>query len=111
MNYNKKTVMDVDVSDFEVRRNEYVSLACDFGTRSLLLAYGRHESGVCLQFAVDLEAWVKLLREFRGLDHLIYDFVLCRALGREAQHCHARLGKAGNALCGLCGAHCNLSQL
>ena len=60
----------------------------------LLLSHRRHESGIGLQFAVDLQRGGDFPCQARGLHHLIHHFVIGRAFRRETQHRHVGFFKS-----------------
>ena len=83
----------------------------DVATGSLFLAYRGHESSISLQLTVKLQLGIKLMSQLCGLHNLVNNLMLGATLGREAQHCHTRLGYACNRLCCACCAHSDLCQL
>ena len=67
----------------------------DGASRSLLLAYTRHKSGIGLQLTVEMEFRIELVSQTCGLNHLVNNLMLGTALGREAEHSDARIGYTG----------------
>ena len=99
-----------DVSRIDVGEDQDVRASGDGGALRLRFADGRHEGGVELQLAVDLQFRRARTNGPRGLDHLVCHRVLRRALGREREHGDARLDIEQRAA-GLGRGHRDLGQL
>ena len=103
-----------DVARLEVGEDEDVGGAAEGAVLRLLRGDGRHEGGVGLEFAVELQAGLgrggALLGDARGLGHLVHQLVLGAAARGEAQQGDARLG-AEEGLVGLRGRQRDVRQL
>ena len=70
-----------DVSSIEVREDEDVSVAGNFGARCFVFANFRYESSVSLEFAVEVEVDVAFFQDFNSMAYVVDGFASARTFG------------------------------
>lgn len=70
-----------NVSSIEVREDEDVSVAGNFGARCFVFANFRYESSISLEFAVEVEVDVAFFQDFNSMAYVVDGFASARTFG------------------------------
>ena len=75
-----------DIACLKARENEGVAMAGNSAALGLAGAHAWNDSGIGLEFAINLEIGIEFLGYSGSLDNLVNHLVLGRTLGRERKH-------------------------
>ncbi len=78
-----------DVAGVEVGEDQHVGPSGDRRARRLRSGDGRGQSGVELELAIDIEAWIALASDVEGGSHLSHPGMIGAAFGGEGQQRHS----------------------